>query len=174
MSTQVLEEEQSGGALEEAPLQVLGLPEDIQAPPTPGRPRGEDPPSPGVRLQHVRVQEQQQGHAEEPLHTAAHEQLQFRLRCLRQAVQDQEGLKSSREAEPQRRAADRLRRLRALQQEPARAEGPHEVQALQARVHLQNLSQRHDHEGEPGAAPDVARDQGEGALSDLREAISGS
>lgn len=81
-------------------------------------------------MQRVQVQEQQQGYPEESLHSAAHEQLRLRVRHVRQAVQDKEGPESPREAESQRSSADRVRRLRSLQQEPSRPQGSYEVQAL--------------------------------------------
>lgn len=171
LSAQVPQEEQSGRALEEAQAQVSRLPEDFQASPLPGLPRGEDPSTPGVRLQRMRVQEQQQRYPEEPLHPSAHEQLRFLLRHVRQAIQDKESVEPSREAEPQRRTSDSVRRVRPLQQESPRFEGPHEVQALQARVRMSNLQKRDDHPGESGATFDLARDQGEGVVPHLRKEV---
>ena len=171
LSTKVPKEEQLGRASEETQTPVSRLSENVQASSVPGLPHREDPSASGVRLQRLRVQEQQQRHPEEPLHSPAHHHLQLRLRHMRQTVQDQESAEPSREAEAQRRAADSLRRLRPLQQESSRAEGAHEVQALQAGVRVQDLQKRDDHSGESRATSHLARDQREGAVPHLRQEV---
>lgn len=103
------------------------LPEDLQPPTLSGLPHREESSAADVRVQRVQVQEQQQRHPEESLHSAAHEQLRLRVRYVRQAVQNKEGPESPREAEPQRSSADRVRRLRSLQQESSRSQGSHEI-----------------------------------------------
>lgn len=123
-------------------------------------------------MQQVQVQEQQQGHSEESLHTAAHEQFRLRVPHMRQTVQDQKDSESPREAEPQRSCpADRVRRVRPLVQEPSRSQSAHKVQARQAGVYLSDMSTGHDHAGESRPASHVARDQGEGAVFVLRQEI---
>lgn len=174
LSPQVLEEEQPRRAPEAAQAQVHRLLEDLQPPALPDLPRREEPSAADVRVQRVQVQEQQQGHPEESLHSAAHEQLRLRVRHVRQAVQDKEGPEPPREAESQRGTADRVRRLRPLQQEPPRPQGSHEVQALQTGIRLPDMSTGHDDPRELGAASHVARNQGEGTLSDLRQEIPGT
>lgn len=165
---QIPEEEQSRRALETAQTQMCRLPENLQPSTLFGLAYREESSTADVRVQRVQVQEQQQGHPEESLYPTAHEQLRLRVRHLRQTVQDQESPESSREAESQRGTSNRVRRLRSFQQESSRSQSPYEIQTLQAGICLPDMSTGYDYSGEFGTASHVARNQGEGALSDLR------
>lgn len=108
-------------------------------------------------------------HAEGSLHTEAHQRLPAFLHGLQEAVQDQERPEAAHEPGAQRRAAHHLQHLRTRLQERARHQGAHEVPTLQAGLRVQDMQARPHHAGESRSTPDLARTEGEGRLSHLRQ-----